>query len=194
MAPASTTRQRDFPALPLAAIVLARNGDERALEELIRSYQGRIARFVIAETGEHHDYEDLCQTIFVKMALALPRLKQPATFEAWLFRIARNVCIDHLRHRRWWQRMFVAYDAEHEAVPAEPAAADERDAQLERAIARLPEAERELIDLARERRRSHRELARLTNLSVGALKSRLFRARTRLRQMIVNGGEANESR
>jgi len=194
MAPraASITPLRDAPQIPIEKIALARAGDERALEDLIRNYQGRIARFVIAQTGEHQDYEDLCQAIFVKMALALPRLKQPVTFEAWLFRIARNVCIDHLRHRRWWQRMFVAYDMEHESVAAEPPPSDGREADLDRAIARLPEPDRELMDLARAQRRSHRELARLTNLRVGALKSRLFRARTRLKQL-ANGGEANES-
>ncbi len=180
------------PESPAAAILRARAGDESALEELIRAYQGRIARFVIAQTGERHDYEDLCQTIFVKMALALPGLKAPATFEAWLFRIARNVCIDHLRHRRWWQRMFVAFEPDHEAVAVQPAAPDHREADLERALADLPPADRELIDLARDGRRSLRELARLTNLSVSALKSRLFRARIRLKHLVAEGGPSNE--
>ncbi len=190
---ASGVNQSDAAAPPLGAIARACAGDERALEDLIRIYQGRIARFVIAQTGERHDYEDLCQTIFVKMALAIPKLKQPVTFESWLFRIARNVCIDHLRHRRWWQRMFFALDSEHESVAAEPEGPDPRQADLERAIARLPAPDRELIDLALDERRSHRELARLTNLSIGALKSRLFRVRARLRQLIADGGEPNES-
>jgi RNA polymerase sigma-70 factor (ECF subfamily) len=195
MAPRSTSgvHQRDAADIPLGTIARACAGDERALEDLIRTYQGRIARFVIAQIGDHHDYEDLCQTIFVKMALAIPKLKQPVTFESWLFRIARNVCIDHLRHRRWWQRMFFALDSEHESVAAEPDGPDPRQADLERAIARLPAPDRELINLAQDEHRSHRELARLTNLSIGALKSRLFRARTRLRQLIADGAEPNES-
>ncbi len=190
MAISSLSAADEFPA---AAIARAQTGDEHALEDLIRAYQGRIARFVIAQTGERHDYEDLCQTIFIKMALALPKLKAPATFEAWFFRIARNVCIDHLRHRRWWQRLFVAFEPDHESIAAEPIATDRRDAELERALARLPDEDRALIDLARDGRRSHRELARLTNLSVGALKSRLFRARIRLKQLIADGGSPHES-
>jgi RNA polymerase sigma-70 factor, ECF subfamily len=185
--PARTEEEFSARQTSTEMLMLARAGDERALEDLIRHYQGRIARFVIAQTGERHDYEDLCQTIFVKMALALSGLKQPETFESWLYRIARNVCIDHLRHRRWWQRIFVAFEADHESVAAEPVSDDGREAELERAIARLPGPERELIGLAREQPRSYRELAQLTHLSLGALKSRLFRARARLKQLVADG-------
>lgn len=181
------------PEIPFAMVARARAGDERALEDLIRRYQGRIARFVIAQTGERHDYEDLCQAIFVKMVLALPRLKRTEVFEAWLFRIARNVCIDHLRRRRWWQRIFVAYQTDHEPSADEPTRDEQRSAELGLAIDRLPEPERDLIALAREREYSYRELARLSNLSVGALKSRLFRARARLRKLMADGGLPSES-
>ncbi|HTW89828.1 MAG TPA: sigma-70 family RNA polymerase sigma factor [Candidatus Binataceae bacterium] len=190
---ASAAANCSVAEIPLAIVAQARAGDERALEDLIRRYQGRIARFVIAQTGEHHDYEDLCQAIFVKMVLALPRLKRAEVFEAWLFRIARNVCIDHLRHRRWWQRIFVAYQTDHEPRAEESTRDEQRSAELGYAIDRLPAPERDLITLAREHEYGYRELARLSNLSVAALKSRLFRARARLRKLMADGDVPSES-
>src|SRR5579871_4782783 len=90
-------------------------GDRRALETLIRNYQTRVAKFVMSETGDRAHCEDLCQAIFVKMVLALPKLRTRERFEPWLFQIARNVCRDHLRKRRGWRRLFVASASAHEA-------------------------------------------------------------------------------
>jgi RNA polymerase sigma-70 factor (ECF subfamily) len=106
-------RRRSPP--PKGMITAARAGDERAMEELIREYQGRVAKFVIAQCGEDH-YEDVCQTIFVKMVLGLPRLKSAEMFEPWLFKIARNACMDHLRRRMLWLRIFDSYQPWHETV------------------------------------------------------------------------------
>ena len=103
-----------------ALVAQAMDGDRRAAEELIMLYQQRMARFVIGQTNDEAHYEDLCQTIFVKMVLALPKLRAPGRFEPWLFQIARNVCRDHLRARQGWRRLFVSYDAEHEAVAVVP--------------------------------------------------------------------------
>src|SRR3569623_2288821 len=86
------------------------------MEQLIVLYQYRVARFVVGQTRDPAHCEDLCQTIFVKMVLALPKLRTPERFEPWLFQIARNVCRDHLRARTGWRRLFAAYDASHDAI------------------------------------------------------------------------------
>jgi RNA polymerase sigma factor (sigma-70 family) len=175
---------------PRATILRACGGDPRALEALIRQYQGRVAGFVISQTGEDAHYEDLCQTIFVKMVLGLPRLKAPQVFEAWLFKIARNVCMDHQRRRLGWRRMFVAYEPEHDSV-AEIEESDDDDQidAMSRALRQLPRAQRELLKLAVERDRSYQELAQISGLSTQALKSRLFRARESLRRILGKGNK-----
>src|SRR3569623_3659123 len=88
------------------------------MEQLIVLYQYRVARFVVGQTRDPAHCEDLCQTIFVKMVLSLPRVRTPERFEPWLFQIARNVCRDLLRARSGWRRLFAAYDESHDAIPA----------------------------------------------------------------------------
>ncbi len=184
-------RRRSPP--PLAIIAAARAGDERAMEALIREYQGRVAKFVIAQDGEGH-YEDLCQTIFVKMVLGLPRLKAPEIFESWLFKIARNVCMDHHRGRMRWLRIFDPYQPWHDTV-AQPDAAinQERMEAISHAFAKLSRSQRELLNLSLERRRSHKEMAKIAGIGTAALKLRLFRARERLRRILLRGKFLDET-
>ncbi len=178
---------RDADSL-IETVVRARTGDRAATEELIRSYQGRIARFVIAQTAEKDDYEDLCQKVFVKMVLALPRLRAADTFEAWLFTIARNVCTDHLRSRRGWRSIFVRLEKEHEsAALTEPRTSMVHIDALRRALKRMRRSDRELLTLAFEQGKNYRQIARESNLTLAALKSRLFRARKMLKDMICQG-------
>jgi RNA polymerase sigma-70 factor (ECF subfamily) len=175
-----------LPAETLALVARAGSGDRRSAEKLIVLYQQRVARLVIAQTNDASHYEDLCQTIFVKMVLALPRLREPERFEAWLFQIARNVCRDHLRARRGWRRLFVPYEAGHDSIAA-PDDTPDRPAAAEERIDELPEAQRAILRQSLDGRRSYEELARLSHSSVSAVKSRLHRARQNLRSLLVAG-------
>jgi RNA polymerase sigma-70 factor (ECF subfamily) len=166
----------------------ARAGDELAMELLIRDYQTRVARFVVSRTSAGPHVEDICQAIFVKMVLGLERLGNDAAFESWLFRIAQNACRDHLRRRLGWRRLFVPFGPEHEEVaePEElPGAGLDRLALARQALAGMPATDRTLIELAAQNRR-YDEMAALTGIGVGALKSRLFRARERLRSLVAD--------
>src|SRR5208282_3710717 len=159
----------------------AQSGDEIAMRELIVSYQHRVAGFVYAITGRSDSVEDLVQMAFIKMARALDHLKAPEQFESWLFRLARNTCIDHLRRQKL-RRIFTPFAPEHENVP-EPAGAvdaEELDA-LRHALAQLRPKDRALLALVQEGR-SHAEIAETFETSVAAVKARLHRAREQLRQ------------
>jgi RNA polymerase sigma factor (sigma-70 family) len=176
-------------------IARAQSGDNAALEELIRHYQGRIAAKVISVVGDDADWQDLCQRIFVKMVLGLPRLKTSSVFEPWLLRIARNECFDHLRRRRA-RRLFVPWEHTHDNLAAEEsprADSASRLAVLDDAIAQLPAGQRELVTLMRTRKYSYQALAQLTGDSLGAIKSRLFRARQRLRHLIAQDESNREN-
>lgn len=174
--------------LPLEELILrGRSGDRQALTELIRQYQAKMARFVAGQTGGDSHYEDLCQTVFVKMVISLPRLRATDRFEPWLFQIARNVCRDHLRSRQGWRRMFVPLGPECENVSASPAAPDCEEKNLGAGIAQLPPEQRHVLELSLEKKRSHEELAAMTTTTVSAVKSRLFRARENLRGILLAG-------
>jgi RNA polymerase sigma-70 factor (ECF subfamily) len=158
----------------------AQRGEEPAQSALIITYQRRMAGFVYALTGRSDAVEDLAQTIFIKMVRALPRLHDPAQFEAWLFRLARNTCIDHLRRQKL-RRIFLPFAPEHEEI-AEPTGAvgtEELDA-LRHALQQLPAKDRALLALA-EQGSSQVEMAGATGTSVQAVKARLHRAREKLR-------------
>jgi RNA polymerase sigma-70 factor (ECF subfamily) len=175
-----------LPAETLALIAQAGSGDRRAMERLIVQYQQRVARFVIAQTNDDAHYEDLCQTIFVKMVLSLPRLRAPERFEPWLFQIARNACRDHLRARAGWRRLFSAYEPLHERVPS-PEPQPDGLAAMEVQIGQLPPPQRDALRLSLETPRSYEEMAQLSRSSVSAVKSRLHRARENLRALLLAG-------
>jgi len=173
MDPSSTTALVDL-------VSRAQRGEEIAQRELIVSYQRRIAGFVYAVVGRSDAIEDISQQILIKMVRALHRLQAPAQFESWLFRLARNTCIDYLRRQKL-RRIFLPFGPEHEDVPEPPGAVDaeELDA-LRHALAQLRPKDRALLALVQEGR-SHSEIAQTLRTTVTAVKARLHRAREQLR-------------
>jgi RNA polymerase sigma-70 factor, ECF subfamily len=174
-----------------------RAGDRSALSSLIEAHQAAVAAFVAsrlrsAGTDVSH-CEDLCQAIFVKMVLGLPRLRTLVTFEGWLFQIARNVCRDHLRRQRWRRRLFAPWNWRHlEVAEMVGPHVELESTELEHAIAQLDAGDRTLLELTLERPRSYAELAAALGITIAATKSRLFRTRARLGELLKQGGPVDE--
>src|SRR5262245_51650637 len=173
-------------SVTMGLVAKSKRGDAAAMEVLIARYQPRVAGFVFACVGEGQAVDDLCQTIFYKMLLGLSRLEAEEKFEAWLFRIARNACFDYLRRRRL-RRLFVPWQSGEKELASVPestaeSAAERRLDSFRRALLRLPQKQRELVALLQDDRLSYEQLAAITNSSVSAVKSRLFRARRHLRK------------
>jgi RNA polymerase sigma-70 factor (ECF subfamily) len=159
----------------------AQRGDEGAQRELILAYQHRVAGFVYAMTTRSDYVEDLSQQVFIKMIRALDRLEAPAQFESWLFRLARNTCIDQLRRQKL-RRIFLPFAAEHENIPEPDGAVDSEELDaLRHALAQLRPQDRALLALVQEGR-SHAEIAETMSTSIAAVKARLHRAREHLRK------------
>jgi RNA polymerase sigma-70 factor (ECF subfamily) len=159
----------------------AQRGDEVALRELIVAYQRRVAGFAFAITGRSDSVEDLAQMVFIKMVRAIGRLNAPEQFESWLFRLARNTCIDHLRRQKL-RRIFTPFAPEHENMPEADGAVDSEELDaLRHALDQLRPKDRALLALVQEGR-SHAEIAETFKTSVAAVKARLHRAREQLRQ------------
>ena len=163
----------------------AQQGDAHAQRTLIRSYQARIAGFVYAVTGQSQAVEDLAQITFIKMFQALGGLKDPALFEAWLFRLARNTCIDHIRRQKW-QRFFTPFEPEHSEIAEKPTTVDSEELDaLRHALGKLRPKERALMALAQEGW-SMEEMAVSTGDSVASVKARLHRTREKLRRIFAH--------
>lgn len=160
----------------------AQLGRESAQRDLIRAYQNRVAGFVYTIVGRSDAVEDITQVVFIKMIRSLSKLDQVAQFEAWLFRLAKNTCIDHLRRQRWL-RLFSPLETEqHSEIPESPQAVDSEELDaLRHALSQLKPADRALIALAQQGY-SQTEMAEANGISVVALKARLHRAREQLRQ------------
>jgi RNA polymerase sigma-70 factor (ECF subfamily) len=170
-------------ALPDANILaLARRGDPSALDELVRRYQSRIYNLAYRMLRQREDAEDVTQEAFLKAFEALPRLKDDAAFRAWLSRIAANLCLMRLRSRSHaeapWDAVAQADQAsQHDATP-------EIIERLRTAMAELPPKHRLAVVAFYIEGRSYNEAARLAGVPVLTFKTRLYRARRMLRDML----------
>lgn len=154
-------------------IAAARSGDLGAFETLVRRYQANVYRFVVNLTSDASVAEDITQETFVRAFRSLRRYRGESRFTTWLFSIARNCAVDDAR--RSARRSRLATRLREREVPASsdgPVGLEVREA-----LARLPTDLREpvlLIDLLGF---SYSEVARMTRVREGTIKSRMHRAR-----------------
>jgi len=162
-----------------------RKGDLGAFEELYRRHAGRLYGLACDMVGNPTDGEDLLQEIFLQAHRKLGSFKGESALATWLYRLAMNVCLDHLRSRG--ARMSQATDSfDDESGPEPPAAPDEATLvvdriDLERAIAELPEGSRAAFLLHDVEGLEHAEVAAILNIAEGTSKSQVHKARRRLR-------------
>jgi RNA polymerase sigma-70 factor (ECF subfamily) len=169
----------------------AQAGDTGAFATLVAEHQGFVYNLAWRTLGDLHEAENIAQEAFVRAWLALPRFRQQAQFRTWLYRIVINLCYNHLPRLR--RDLAALSEAELIAagVPDEALAdlaagveADERRHFLHRQIEALPESYRLLITLRYQHELSYEEIAHVTSLPLGTVKTGLFRARTQLRQAL----------
>ena len=179
----STSRAED-----LALVDRCRNGDLAAFETIYRAHSGRLYSVACRMLGNPTDAEDLLQEIFLAAHRKLASFRGEAALGTWLYRLAMNLCLDHLRSRA--ARAGQVTDA----LDDEPAMADtgtrklaERTVakmDLERAMAQLPDGCRTAFVLHDVEGLEHREVAELLGIAEGTSKSQVHKARLRLRAML----------
>ncbi len=162
-----------------------RGGDHEAFGELLSAYQGRVWRYLgrCGINGEARD--DLFQEIFMRVHTAAGRYEPSRPLEPWIFTIAANAARNHLRDRAARARVVdpqvEAPDTADSGPGVERRVAAERMVEwLERAIAALPDGQREVLLLAGVEGLSHEAVAEALGLTVGAVKTRLRRGRLAL--------------
>jgi RNA polymerase sigma-70 factor (ECF subfamily) len=171
-------------------------GEEELFEVLVRRYQTRIVSHVARMVGNRDDALDLSQEIFVRVFQALSRYNPEFKFSTWLFRIAGNAAIDHLRKRRLRTVPLEVPDTsghgrvssfEYRSADPDPYSDlrnSERGLAIARAIARLPPEFRELITLRHFTGLSYEEIADIKQMPLGTVKNKLFRARAVLKDWL----------
>jgi RNA polymerase sigma-70 factor (ECF subfamily) len=162
----------------------AQIGDLDAQSTLVRSYTRRIGGVVRRIVPHRTAWEDLVQVIFIRMIRRLSALRDPQVFESWLFSLARNTALDHLRRRRC-QPDTVEADFELFTSPGTGGAlaVDEILTALERALDRVPPRDRRLMRRIVQGD-SYATAASLEGMSVGAAKIRVHRVRHFLRDSV----------
>lgn len=163
-------------------------GDESALRALFSRYHGLVYNLLYRMLGSRDDADELLPEVFLKVWHGAGRFQSRANPMTWIYRIAANACIDRLRRRAALPSVSLEELAEHEelaAVPYDPnhrlVLAEER-AKLQAVLLQLAPEDRLLITLYHVQDRSYEEIREITGLSYALLKSRLFRARQRLRE------------
>lgn len=170
-------------------------GEEELFELLVRRYQARVVSHVSRMVGSRDDALDLCQEIFLKVFQALDRFNPAFKFSTWLFRIAGNASIDHLRKRRPRTVPLEmpdpegtgTYSPEQKSSSLDPYGElrnVERGKAIQRAIQELPPDFRELIALRHFAGLSYEEIAGVKNMPLGTVKNKLFRARAVLKERL----------
>jgi RNA polymerase sigma-70 factor (ECF subfamily) len=184
--------------LPDADVVrLAQDGREAAFRELVRRYERPVFALVFRMVHDRDVAEDLAQDAFIKVLNHLEQYNPAFKFSSWLFKIANNVAIDHLRRRRP-EMVSLGGASTHEsggdtlnaetvdlAIDRESAldelAARELGSAIEQAIARLRPEYRACILLRHVEGRSYEEIAAMLDLPLGTVKTFIHRARHALR-------------
>jgi RNA polymerase sigma-70 factor (ECF subfamily) len=198
-------RALDLANLPDADVVaLALEGRDAAHRELIKRYERPVFSLVFRMVRDRELAEDLTQDTFVKVLSHLDRYRTDFKFSSWLFKIANNVAIDHLRRR---QLDTISIDGSPHAMTADAVEAsrfdisdgsenalDEMEAKelgsaIEQAISALRPEYRSCILLRHVEGRSYEEIASTLDLPLGTVKTYIHRARHELRRALEHTRE-----
>lgn len=173
-------------------------GREDCFEELVRRYQRPITAYVYRMTNDYDAALDVTQEIFIKVYNSLARYKTEFKFSTWLYKIAHNAAIDYLRRNSHGDVSLEIETGDDETFerPLEssnPSPEQERErsewrSEIQMVVQKLPSAYRELILLRHSQDLSYDEIAEITNLPLGTVKNRLFRAREMMRNLLVERG------
>ena len=172
----------------MALVARCRAGDLGAFEELYRAHAGKLFSLTFRMMGNTADAEDMLQEIFLSAHRKLDGFRGDSALGTWLYRLATNHCLDHLRSRAAKTSQLT------DAIDDEPSLSDGRThgiaerrvakMDLERALARLPEGARAAFVLHDIQGLEHQEVAAALGIAEGTSKSQVHKARLRLRALL----------
>jgi RNA polymerase sigma factor (sigma-70 family) len=174
-------------------VARAKKGDLDAYDELIRRHQQRIYGLCYHLTSNHEDANDLAQDAFLKAWKALNSFKGDSSFYTWIYRVAYNTCLNHLKTRRnrtpHLSLNDLDFNAEHDPemvalvshnTPRRDASLAELQKHLNAALLKLSEEHRTVVVLHDVQGLGHDEIAKIIGCNPGTVRSRLFYARQQM--------------
>ena len=172
---------------------LVAGGDTAAFEQLVERHQSLVAGTVARMLGSNSDVEDIAQQVFIRVWKSAGRYVARAKFTTWLLKITRNLVFNEMRRAKRHPHLPVQIEPEAEEIQLKDETTSTPDVAflqtelqqaIEKAITLLPETQRMALVLRRYEELSYDEIANVLDLSVPAVKSLLFRARTELRERL----------
>ena len=164
-----------------------RRGDPDAFDALLTRYQNRLFRYLLRLTGNTAHAEDLFQQTWLKVLTRIDSYDERKPFEPWLFAVARNLAIDHLRRvsPESLDESRAASLSSGELGHLERLLDHERRSLLERKLLELPAIYREAVSLRFEEEMTFEEMAMVLDAPVSTVKSRVQRALSALRKSMT---------
>jgi RNA polymerase sigma-70 factor (ECF subfamily) len=178
-------------------------GDADAFDALVGVYERKMYNLAYRMAGNHHDATELAQEIFIRLHRSIRKFKWRSKFSTWFYRLAMNVCCSGLRRRRRIASVEVySIDDERDSEegtwrndpadegprPDEEVVGQEVLEQVQAVIASMPEDFRTVLVLRDINGMVYEEMAEVLGCSLGTVKSRLARARTRARELLKSQG------
>ena len=169
----------------------AQHGDPEAFEQLITPLEQLIWRICWHYTGNRESAEDCGQETMIRIWRSLDSYRGECALESWVYRIAANCCMDFMRKKKRDKSVSVEPMREQGFDPADPSPGTEEQAvaadeqrRLREAVAQLPEEQREALILTQLEKIPYEEAAKALGVSEGTVKSRVNRAKARLKEIL----------
>ncbi|MEN3001298.1 MAG: sigma-70 family RNA polymerase sigma factor [Armatimonadota bacterium] len=171
-------------------------GDETAFDQLVRRYEQKVYQHAYRLTQNADDAADVAAEVFLRMYTALKRFRGESQLSTWLYRIVQNVYFDFYKREQRHQHLPLEIPSEEGEEPMELPIPDERfdmeeyllemerQRVLREAFEKLPDYQRVVTILFHVEQLSYEEIAAVTGLPLGTIKSRLNRARATLRELL----------
>jgi len=169
-------------SLSLEILEKAKNGDMNAFEELVREHQSYVYNIIYRMIGNKEDSMDLLQDTFLKAFIYLKKFRGESSIKTWLYKIAYNTTLDYIKRNRSKDTVYVEYIR---TLEAEDIIGNRfiKEVILNE-IQKLPFEYRSVLVLRDLEGMDYKEISQITNLSLGTVKSRLFRARKILKERL----------
>lgn len=170
-----------------------KEGDNEAFELLVELHQSAVIGTVAKMLGGASEAEDIAQQVFIRIWKSAKRYQPQAKFTTWMFTITRNLVFNETRRRRRKPTVSVEEREEeshqqvedvHSTTPDQDVLHSELERAVDDAIQALPEKQRLAVVLRRYEEMPYDEIGRVLSMSVPAVKSLLFRARTQLKESL----------
>lgn len=173
------------------------SGDADSFSELVTEYEDKVYNLCLRMCGDREEAKDLAQQSFIKAWRGLRFYRHEAAFSTWLYRLTGNVCIDYLRQKK--RRTAISLTSldeeaqqwdvpDPEPTPEQQAIDKQTKEAVAEAMLRLDEESRFILTLRVVEERSYEHIAEVLDVKLGTVKSRLARAREKLRKLLIQSG------